>query len=214
MEPLRGKTVYMHRMERYAEMTDIELVALIQQEDRDAADCLVVRYKDRIFTVCYNFFYNTADAEDASQVVFIKVFKYLGSFRGDSKFSTWLYKIAINTCKNIYNSKEYRNRRKTGPLQKSPDPDSDDSERDVPDMKCNPATIIARNEKARFVRDVIDSLDGDKKQLMELRHLHDLAYNEIAEVLGVNLGTVKSRLSRIKTELWKRYKGKRLDEMH
>ncbi len=200
-------------MNEYATKTDSELIDLFKRGNSAAFDYLVLRYQQKIFSLAYFYLQNSTDAEDAAQIVFIKIFKYIGSYRGEAKFSTWLYKIAVNTLKNIVNSNKFKVRRKMTSIDKNVSQDDETYSMELPDERLSPKRYLVRKEKAAFADKILQSLDADKRELMELRIRHGCSYNELAELFDVNLGTIKSRLSRIKNELWNRFGKERHDEM-
>jgi RNA polymerase sigma-70 factor (ECF subfamily) len=179
---------------------DDVMIRAFQTGDREAFDRLVTRHRDEVFNLCYRFLGDYEDANDAAQEAFIKAFRGLRKFRFDSAFSTWLYRIAVNTCKNRLNSKAHRQRRRTVALD-NPGPDGGAAGYQVRNGSPDPAARLERKERAAMVQRAIDRLDSDRKTVVILRDIQGLAYEEIAAVTGLALGTVKSRIARARADL-------------
>jgi len=181
--------------------TDQELVRRVQQGDSAAFGELVTRYQDRIYTVCLRQLGDRTLAEEVAQDVFLSAFRAMGNFRGDAKLSTWLFRIAINQCKN---QKLYHRRRARGrhePLEGEPHPDRPVREFAHPDR--GPDAGVHRTEAERLVAEALEELEPDYRAIVVLRDVEDLAYDEIADALGIAKGTVKSRLHRARAQLAK-----------
>ncbi len=169
---------------------DAELIkGFLNGEERDF-DSLVIRYRDMIFNLCLNITGDYDEAVDCSQEVFIKMYKNLHRFEFRSSLSTWLYSIALNTCRNRLSS-SYRKRKVSIDDFENIHTNSSDN-----DHKVNPETLFERSEEERAVRRAIAMLPEDEKILVIMRDLEERSYEEITEITGVKAGTVKSRLSR------------------
>lgn len=164
---------------------------------------------------CYErFVYNTAcrvltsagqsvsDAEDIAQEAFIKAWRSLSSFRGDCSFSTWLFRVTVNTAKDTIRSHV---RRPTVSLTKADDDDTEPEIWDVPVTSGDeiPEEAAERRETVEAVRRAVECLPEEQRRTVVLRDIHDLPYNEIAAILGVEIGTVKSRINRGRANLKK-----------
>jgi RNA polymerase sigma factor, sigma-70 family len=167
--------------------------------DTDAFAELVDRYQNMVYNLAFQSLRNPDDAFDASQDVFLKVYKALKSFRGDSKFSTWIYSIAQNTIRDYIRA---RSRRIT-PLSLSDYGDGDSGggevrQLDIPDSdpKSSPAEVYERKERDEAVREAISSLSETHREIVVMRDIEGCSYEQISERLGLELGTVKSRLNR------------------
>jgi len=171
---------------------DRQLVARVQKGDKRAFDLLVIKYQHRILALVSRFISDFAEAQDVTQEAFIKAFRALPSFRGDSQFYTWMYRIAVNTAKNYLVSKG----RKT-PVR---DIDLDDAEffADEANMKDTetPDGLLQRDQLQKVVFDAIDALPEELRIAVTLRELEGLSYEEIAEVMDCPIGTVRSRIFR------------------
>ena len=175
------------------------LIEAAKNGDGDAFSELVGRYE--------RFVYNTACrvlsaasqscdlADDIAQETFLKAWRNLGSFRGDCAFSTWLYRIAVNCAKDGIRS---ASRRPAVSLTSFESDDEDGEEWDVPVTSGDtlPEEVAERRELILAVRRAVESLPEDQRRVVILRDLHGLSYQEISEKLGLELGTVKSRLNR------------------
>ncbi len=148
--------------------------------DREAFDQLVERYQRDVYRICYRYVNNHEDANDMAQEVFLKAWKALDRFRGDSAFSTWLYRIAVNTCLN------FRAARK---------PPADELTETLPDVK-GPGMVdrLDRDAQARRVRDAVARLPEKQRATLILKIYQDLTHEEVASILGSTVGTVKANL--------------------
>ena len=184
---------------------DIKCVRAFQAAgDIAAFDTLVLRYRGRIFNLCYRFLGEYEEANDCAQETFLKVFRSLGSFRGDAAFATWVYRIAMNTCKTRVSSWDYRRKRKT---VRPDDPDEDrDEMNSIPDRRASPDEAFRRSEKSRIVKEAIASLDEAHRTAVILRDIQGFSYEEIAGITGLNEGTVKSRIARAREALKEKLK--------
>jgi RNA polymerase sigma-70 factor (ECF subfamily) len=174
------------------QISDRQLVARVQKGDRRAFDLLVVKYQHRILALVGRFVSDFAEAQDVTQEAFIKAYRALPSFRGDSAFYTWLYRIAINTAKNHLVAKGRR----------PPDMDVDvddahhiEGDSGLKDIET-PENSLYRDELARVVRDAMDKLPQDLRAALSLREFDGLSYEDIAQIMDCPVGTVRSRIFR------------------
>jgi len=187
-------------------VNDYDLVRAFKEGNSLAFEKIVVKYQDRIFNLCYRFLGDLQDAEDTAQEVFIKVFKALKRFRSESSFYTWIYRIAVNTCKNRIKSLDYRRTKKNVEL-------ADETDRKINRVITsvntgnNPDELIEKKERMKQIQIVINNLPSDQKAVIILRDIEGLSYDEISTVTGRKLGTVKSKLSRARNDLRKKLKG-------
>jgi RNA polymerase sigma-70 factor (ECF subfamily) len=166
-----------------------------------------LRHKDRIFNLCYRSQGDYQEAYDTAQEIFIKVYKNLQSFRGDSSFLTWLYTIAGNTCKNRLKSMEYRYRNKKVSLHDPHNQDGGNREIEIEDESESPLIVLEKKEKMKIIQRAIDSLPAEQKMVVVLRDIEGLSYDEIIKITGHRLGTVKSKLSRARLILRGKLRG-------
>lgn len=174
---------------------DTRLVHASLSGDSEAFGELVKKYERLIYNTSCQLVGNSDDAFDVSQETFIKAYRSLGSFRGDSKFSTWLYRICQNAAKDYMRSKS---RRQTISLTAYDDDDTKEVQLDIPDddMMSQPDNLLEREESRKAVRNAISQLSEDHKNVIVLRDIEGYSYDEISEILNLEIGTVKSRLNR------------------
>jgi RNA polymerase sigma-70 factor (ECF subfamily) len=160
---------------------------------------LVLRHKDRVYGLCLRLLAgDTAEAEDAAQEAFVRGYRGLGEFRGESKFSTWMYRIAVNVCKNKMASRSWREARLGIDLDSA---DATQASSPSPSQLLDAKTRQARIESA------IARLPDEQRELVVLRDVEGRSYEEIAAATGLNPGTVKSRLNRGRAQLREWLKG-------
>lgn len=181
-----------------SEHTDA-LVELAKSGDNAAFGQLVEIYEKFVFnTACRTLTASncgTSDAEDIAQASFMKAWRSLSAFRGDCSFSTWLYRITLNTAKDHIRS---HIRHETVSLTVENDEDGEDFVADVPLTEGDeiPESALDKKELILAVRRAIDQLPEDQKTVIILRDIHELPYQDIAATLGLEIGTVKSRINR------------------
>ena len=165
--------------------------------DANAFETLVLEYEKNVYNIALRMTGNSEDAADMTQEAFIKAYNSLQSFRGDSKFSVWLYRIVSNVCLDFLRSK---NRRPTVSLSVEDD-DGEDAQLDVADESQSPELLLDRKLTRDSVRRGLDSLPPDYRQILLLREIQGLSYEEIAQALSLEVGTVKSRIFRARKRL-------------
>jgi len=172
--------------------TDAELVERVQRGDKRAFDILVVKYQSKVLSIVSRFINDNAEINDVAQDAFIKAYRALPNFRGDSAFYTWLYRIAINTAKNYLTAK--------GRRPPASDVDSQDAENYGVGIalreNASPEKLLMRDQLKKVIFDTIDSLPEDLKAAITLREMEGLSYEEIAESMDCPVGTVRSRIFR------------------
>ncbi len=178
--------------------TDAMLVQRVQDGDRRAFDELVRRHRDRIFNLCYWSLNDYQEADDTAQDVFIKLFQSIDTFRQDAAFSTWLYRIAVNTCKNKQKSLYFRLLKKRKSIDQ---PDIGGRIREPDDPAASPGRQLDAKESAETIHRAIQTLAKKKRTVLLLRDIEGMTYDEIAEITGLKMGTVRSTLARARDEL-------------
>ena len=158
---------------------DREAIEACRQGEREAFDRLVERYQRDIYRLCYRYVNNHQDANDMAQEAFLKAYRALSRFRGDSAFSTWLYRIAVNTCLN------FRAARRV--------PQEELSEH-LADGGAGVAERMQEDERSAQVRKAVARLPEKQRATLILKIYHDLTHEEVARVLGASVGTVKANL--------------------
>ena len=165
--------------------------------DINAYELLVREYEKNVYNLALRMTGNSEDAADMAQEAFIKAYNSLRSFRGDSKFSVWLYRIVSNVCLDFLRS---RNRRPTVSLSMEND-DGEDVELDIADEAQSPEVLLSRSMTRDAVRRGLQALPPDHREILLLREIQGLSYDEIADVLDLEVGTVKSRIFRARKKL-------------
>lgn len=186
------------------EETDLNLVKLARNGDRDAFSTLMERYQRKIFGLCYGMVRNHDDAMDLVQETFVKVYKNLERFEGQSSFYTWAYRIASNVCIDFLRKQK---RRRTvdydDGIARNQD-DAIDGEELLPSrLGLNPARVHARKELLERIHDAMETLSPIHRQIILLREVEGLSYQEIADTTEVSIGTVMSRLHHARKNLQK-----------
>lgn len=171
---------------------DRQLVARVQKGDKRAFDLLVMKYQSRILALAVRFVQDSHEAQDIAQEAFIKAYRALGNFRGESAFYTWLYRIAINTAKNYLVSRNRRPPANGVDAEEAEFLDGAQSLRNVD----TPEHLLLRDEIDKTVQDSISKLPEDLRVALTLREYEGLSYEDIAEVMQCPVGTVRSRIFR------------------
>lgn len=195
------------------ESSDYELIKAFQKGMSDQFDLLVLRYQNRIFNLCYRFMGNMKDAEDCVQEIFIKVYRHLDTFRCESSFATWLYKIAMNTCKNKYSSFSHRIKRMIRSIDDPPAFDDKTYSLQLADKKQSTRTMLDIKEKSELLQKALDTLTEKKRMILVLHDIEGVPYKEIMSITGLKMGTVKSMLFRARQDMAEKIKGILSDEL-
>lgn len=178
--------------EHNSEPTDHQLVLRVQKGDKRAFDLLVLKYQYKLQAVVGRFIRDTDEVADVTQEAFIKAYKALPRFRGDSQFYTWLYRIAINTAKNYLVSKSRR--------PANTDIDVEDAEQFSNNEKLiddtSPESSMMTDELAAIIKSALSSLPEDLRTALTLREFEGMSYEDIAVVMNCPVGTVRSRIFR------------------
>ena len=172
--------------------TDKEIIERVKSGEKEAYDLLVLKYQQRVINLISRFVKNHSDALDVSQETFIKAYRALPNFRGDSAFYTWLYRIAVNTAKNHLTVQSRK-------ITKS-DYDVADIEQIEGSMslteQTTPESLLVKDELQETILKTIENLPEDLKSAIMLREIEGLSYDGIAEVMECPVGTVRSRIFR------------------
>jgi RNA polymerase sigma-70 factor (ECF subfamily) len=174
------------------EATDQQLVARVQKGDKRAFDLLVLKYQHKIFSLIGRYIHDADEVQDVAQEAFVKAYRALGRFRGDSAFYTWLYRIAINTAKNHLVS---RSRRPPGTDIDSQDAEYLDGAEALRNVET-PENALFGEELKAVVEQAIADLPDDLRTAVTLREFDGLSYEDIADVMDCPVGTVRSRIFR------------------
>lgn len=183
-----------------ADVSDLSLVRRVQRGDKGAFDVLVLKYQHKVVKLVMRYVRNPAEAEDIAQEAFIKAYRALPQFRGDSAFYTWLYRIAINTAKNAVVSRD------RSPIDFDLDlqnPDDSYMQGRLKDSET-PEALTLTEEIRTTVNSAIDALPEDLRTAIVLRELEGLSYEEIADAMECPVGTVRSRIFRAREAIDRR----------
>lgn len=181
---------------------DQELVARVQKGDKSAFDLLVRKYQHKIAKLVSRYVYDRAEVEDVTQEAFIKAYRAMAGFRGESAFYTWLYRIAINTAKNYLVSQ--------GRRLPTSDIEAEEAEQGAEGSVlreiATPEHTLLTSEIAQTVTAAMDALPEDLRTAITLREIEGLSYDEIAAVMDCPIGTVRSRIFRAREAIDKQLK--------
>ena len=176
-----------------ADASDLSLVRRVQRGDKGAFDALVRKYQHKLVKLVMRYVRNPAEAEDVAQEAFIKAYRALPQFRGESAFYTWLYRIAINTAKNAVVARD------RSPIDYNFDRNSSDEGPDMQGRMKDPDTpegLVLTDEIRSTVNEAIEALPEELRTAIVLRELEGLSYEEIATAMDCPVGTVRSRIFR------------------
>jgi RNA polymerase sigma-70 factor (ECF subfamily) len=184
-----------------ADESDLSLVRRVQRGDKGAFDLLVLKYQHKVVKLVLRFVRSPAEAEDIAQEAFIKAYRALPQFRGDSAFYTWLYRIAINTAKNAVASRD------RSPIAYDLDLQDSESSHEAQTRLADPDTpegLALTEEIRQTVNSAIDQLPEDLRTAIVLRELEGLSYEDIATAMECPVGTVRSRIFRAREAIDRR----------
>lgn len=184
---------------------DFALIERTLKGESSAFDKLVLKYQERIFNIAYRMLGSYEEAKDATQDAFVNAFRSLADFRKESSFYTYLCQIAINVCRN-----RFKRLNKDSKLISIDDPLSGDEGElkiEIPDDTNSPRDALAKKDKEVMIQQAINSLDEEHREVVVMRDIEGASYEEIAGVLNINIGTIKSRLHRARHELKDKLKG-------
>ncbi|RMF75150.1 MAG: sigma-70 family RNA polymerase sigma factor [Planctomycetota bacterium] len=181
---------------RASDLSDAELVSQAQRGNAEAFGQLVLRYQDRVFNTMYRMCHNHADAMDLTQTAFLRAYEALDRFAARANFYTWIYRIAVNALISQRRSERRRPRLTVAAS------DEDAKMSDPPAAAdADPVRRAARSERARWVSTALEQVDEEFRLPLILRDVEGFDYQTISEILGVPVGTVKSRIHRGRTML-------------
>ena len=181
-------------------MDDKELATRARAGDSRAFEALVLEHQQRVYNLALRMTGNADDAFDISQEAFLKAWRGLDGFHFESAFSTWLYRLTANACLDFLRAQK---RRQTVSLTVQ-DEDGDEVQTQIADTAPTPEQAALAAEDRRMLETAMNALDAESRTIITLRVINDLSYEQIAEVLEVREGTVKSRLSRAREKLRKK----------
>ncbi len=189
-------------------MSERRLIRRLKDREEAAFTELVLRYQGQMFNLCFRMLGNAAEAEDIAQEVFVKAFQAIGSFRGDSAIGTWLYRIAVNLCKNRLKYLSRRAYGRSAGLDDVPEGAfgrSVAAGRTVGEPAAGPeASLVGARAESRIQR-ALGAVSEEYRALLVLRDIQGLSYAEVVHITGLAEGTVKSRLHRARAALKRAY---------
>ena len=188
------------------EASEIDLVEKSQQGNIEAFEKLISFYQKKVFNIAFRMMGNQDDASDVAQEVFIKIYKSIGSFKKQSAFSTWVYKITINTCRDEL--RKQKNKRNTISLDQSICLEDNEVERQIQSNDPTPELVAEKRETGKLIKEAIFNLSDEYKEVVILRDIQGFSYSDIAKILNCPEGTVKSRINRARSMLKDILKGK------
>lgn len=182
----------MNEQINHSEDLDQDLVRRVQLGDKSAFDLLVIKYQHRIVHLVNRYVKDPSEAQDVAQDTFIKAYRALGDFRGDSAFYTWLYRIAINTAKNYLLSRSRRHFDYEIDVQ---DAEQVENAAQLKDMDT-PDNLLMNEQIVKVIKTAIEKLPEEMRIAITLREFEGMSYEEIAEAMDCPIGTVRSRIFR------------------
>lgn len=173
---------------------DIELVKQTLQGDEGGFEKLVKKYQDKVYTLCYRYSGNDEDAYDLAQEAFIKAYRSLGTFKGSSRFGTWLYRITTNVCLDEIRRKKRRIQAQS--LDQPVEGADGEMTRIVLDDTLSIDALYEQQEQAQYIQSLLIQMKPEHRMVLLLKDIMEFSYEEIAQMLNISSGTIKSRLSR------------------
>lgn len=180
----------------HGEIADSEIVEAFREARPDAMDRLVEAYGGKVMQVCRSFLREPAEAADAWQEVFIRIFRAIGSFKGEARLFTWIYRIAVNTCKTRIKVWQRRFWHEPISTDTAVGLDGEEWTATVSDWSRNPERILQRRETMEMLKKAFDGLPRKYRIPVLLKDIQGMAYEDICQILDLNMGTVKSRIHR------------------
>lgn len=181
-------------------MDDRAVIEQVLAGDNDAFGILVERYQTKIYNLALRMCGNEDDAFDLAQESFLRAWRNLGSFQFESAFSTWLFRLCSNICLDFLRAKK----RRAAVSLTMTDDEGEENQLEVPDPGKTPEEAVFAAEDRELLTRALNELPADQREILTLRAIDDLSYSEIARILNLQEGTVKSRLSRARTALRKK----------
>lgn len=200
---LAGLEVDARAIER---LPEARLISRLRARELDAFEELVAHFERPVFALCYRLLGDAEEARDAAQETFLKVYRGLGGFRGEAGLKTWIYRIAVNQAMNQQRWWRRRHRDETISLDITRGQSDTTIGDSLPSRSRSPEAQAISSERERQVMRALDEIKQEYRIALILREIEELSYEEIAETLGISIGTVKSRIARGREELRRRVK--------
>ncbi len=184
---------------------EARLIARLRAHELEAFEDLVSHFERPVYSLCFRLLGDAEEARDAAQETFLKVYRGLSSFRGESGLKTWIYRIAINQAMNQQRWWRRRHRDETISLDLNRG-DAEPLSNLLPEKSASPEQLAIASERERSILRALAEVKPEYRITLVLREIEELSYEEIAETLGISIGTVKSRIARGREELRRRVK--------
>lgn len=178
------------------EVSEKKIIEKVLGGDANAFEELVLRYEKTVYNLALRMVGDRDDAFDMTQEAFIKAYGSLSSFRGDSKFSVWIYRITTNVCLDFLRSKSRKQQ-----VSLTVSDDDEDAQLDIPDPKADPEQQLIKKIRMQSVEEGLKTLPDKQRQILVMRELGGMSYAEIGKALSIEEGTVKSRIFRARKRL-------------
>lgn len=180
-----------------ADLKEKQLIQKAKTGDEGSFESLILSCQSKAFNIALRYLKNEEDAMDALQESFIKIFRHLNSFKEDSRFDTWVYRIVVNTCNDML--RKNSNQKITDSIFKTED--EKESIIEIPDVSSAPEEVFDKKQKREHIISCLEQLNQEQKEIIVLRDIHGFSYDEIREILNCSIGTVKSRINRSRLKL-------------
>jgi len=180
-----------------ADLREKQLIQKAKAGDESSFESLILGCQSKAYNIALRYMKNEDDAMDALQESFIKIFRHLNSFKEDSRFDTWVYRIVVNTCNDML--RKNSNQKITDSIFKKSD--EEETVIEIPDVSGSPEEVFDKREKTEHIISCLEKLNHEQKEIIILRDVHGFSYDEISEILECSIGTVKSRINRSRLRL-------------
>lgn len=180
-----------------ADLREKQLIQKAKMGDESSFESLILGCQNKAYNIALRYLKNEDDAMDALQESFIKIFRHLSSFKEDSRFDTWVYRIVVNTCNDLL--RKNSNQKITDSIYKTED--EKETVIEIPDVSGAPEEVLNKKEKTEHIISCLEKLSQEQKEIIVLRDVHGFSYDEISEMLDCSIGTVKSRINRSRLRL-------------
>lgn len=186
--------------ESYRKFSEKDLIKSVIDGNHGAFDEIVKRYSDKVYRLCFYYFKNSGEAEDSAQEVFILIYKNLKNFRHESSLSTWIYRITVNQCSSVLRAVSYKKN-----LEQKDIDDGTFFNKSASNISAaTPEDEYIKDETVLEVANALKMLPRNMMEILVLKDIEGKSYDEISEILSINIGTVRSRISRARVELKKK----------
>ena len=180
-----------------ADLREKQLIQKAKAGDESSFESLILGCQSKAYNIALRYMKNEDDAMDALQESFIKIFRHLSSFKEDSRFDTWVYRIVVNTCNDML--RKNSNLKITDSIFKRTD--EEETVIEIPDVSGSPEEVFDKRENTEHIISCLEKLNHEQKEIIILRDVHGFTYDEISEILECSIGTVKSRINRSRLRL-------------